>query len=172
LIVGDSRTDIIGDWIRANYHRWGNTPAERVARLAACQDDTGATRHYISQRICRMERAGDIPAPGSIPQAPAPHNPSMEAAMTAAGMIDEETLRSQIDVHYKAKRLLESIQPGQFYDTLDKAAVDAGISRSIAREVFLDARYADYVGRAIADQRTIIGHPTRIAAMKAERLLR
>lgn len=172
--MGDSRIDIIGDWIRANYHRWGNTPAERVARLAACEADTGATRHYISQRVCRLERAGDIPAPGYVAPAPAPAplNPNMEAAMTAAGTIDEETLRSQIDVHFKAKRLLESIQPGQFYDTLDKAALDAGISKSIARDVFLDPRYADYVGRAIADQRTIIGHPARIAAMKAERLLR
>ena len=171
--MGDSRTDIIGDWIRANYHRWGNTPAERVARLEACQSDTGATRHYISQRVCRLERAGDIPAPGSTPPAPASTpNPSMEAAMTAApGTIDEDTLRGEIDVHFKARRFLESIPSGKFY-RIDDAAVAAGIPRTVSRAVFADARYAAYRGQAVANQQTYLGHPDRIAAMKQEAILR
>jgi hypothetical protein len=170
--VGDSRTDIIGDWIRANYHRWGNTPAERVARLDACEAETGGTRHHISGRICRLERTGDIPAPGIIPQAPAPHNPSMEAAMTAApGVIDEDALRGEIDVHFKARRFLESIPSGKFY-RIDDAAVAAGIPRTVSRAVFADARYAAYRGQAVANQQTYLGHPERIAAMKQEAILR
>jgi len=96
----------------------------------------------------------------------------MEAAMTAApGVINEDALRGEIDVHYKARRFLDSIKPGEFY-RLDDAAIAAGISKTICRQVFGDPRYATYRGQAVANQQTFLGHPDRIAAMKQEAILR
>jgi hypothetical protein len=53
--VGDRRIDTVGDWVRANYHRWGSMPRDRQARIDACVDATGTTRHYASSRIRDLE---------------------------------------------------------------------------------------------------------------------
>ena len=87
------------------------------------------------------------------------------------GAIDEEALRGEIDVHFKARRFLEGIPAGQFY-RLDDAAVAAGVPKAAARQVFGDARYAAYRGQAVANGVQYLGHPDRIAAMKQEAILR
>jgi hypothetical protein len=167
--VGDSRIDTVGDWVRANYHRWGSMPRDRQARIDACVDATGTTRHYASSRIRDLEATGKIPVGAPTPVT---NNTSMEATMTAApGALSEEALRGEIDVHFKALRFLQSIPPGEFY-RLDDAAIAAGIPRTVSRAVFGDPRYATYRGQAVANQQTYIGHPERIAAMKAEAILR
>jgi len=158
--VGDSRIDTVGDWVRANYHRWGNMPRDRQARIDACVDATGTTRHYASSRIRDLEAAGKIPVGAPTP-APSP----------APGAISEDMLRSEIDVHFKARRFLEAIKPGEFY-RLDDAAVAAGVPKAAARQVFGDARYAAYRGQAVANGVHYLGHPDHIAAMKQEAILR
>ncbi|HOF67745.1 MAG TPA: hypothetical protein PLX54_10165 [Candidatus Fermentibacter daniensis] len=171
--MGDSRIDTVGDWVRANYHRWGSMPRDRQARIDACVDATGTTRHYASSRIRALEAAGKIPVGAPTPApSPATNNPNMEAAMTAApGAISEDMLRSEIDVHFKARRFLEAIKPGEFY-RLDDAAVAAGVPKAAARQVFGDARYAAYRGQAVANGVHYLGHPDHIAAMKQEAILR
>lgn len=166
--------DLVGSWIAENYHRWGATRPDRVARIDACEAETGCTRHYVTKKICLFERTGRIPAaPGTYAPAAAP-TPAPEGNMNlpqTPGAIDEEALRGEIDVHYKARRFLEGIPSGQFY-RLDDAAVAAGLPKSVSRAVFGDARYADYRGIAVANQQTFLGHPLRIAAMKQEGILR
>jgi hypothetical protein len=167
--VGDRRIDTVGDWVRANYHRWGSMPRDRQARIDACVDATGTTRHYASSRIRDLEATGKIPVGAPTPVT---NNTSMEATMTAApGALSEEALRGEIDVHFKALRFLQSIPPGEFY-RLDDAAIAAGIPRTVSRAVFGDPRYATYRGQAVANQQTYLGHPERIAAMKQEAILR
>ena len=135
-------------------------PRDRQARIDACVDATGTTRHYASSRIRDLEAAGKIPVGAPTP-APSP----------APGAISEDMLRSEIDVHFKARRFLEAIQPGEFY-RLDDAAVAAGVPKAAARQVFGDARYAAYRGQAVANGVHYLGHPDHIAAMKQEAILR
>lgn len=168
------RRDSAGDWIRENYGRWGHSPADRIARLDAAEAETGCRRHYIGRRIREAEQAGEVGDFGlpAAPYIPPANNTNMEAAMTAApGAISEEALRGEIDVHFKARRFLEAIKPGEFY-RLDDAAVAAGVPKAAARQVFGDARYAAYRGQAVANGVHFLGHPDRIAAMKQEAILR
>lgn len=166
--------DLVGSWIAENYHRWGATRPDRVARIDACEAETGCTRHYVTKRICLFERTGRIPAaPGAYAPAAAP-TPAPEGNMNlpqTPGAIDEEALRGEIDVHFKARRFLEGIPAGQFY-RLDDAAFAAGVSKVIAGTVFGDARYAEYRGQAVANRVIYFGHPLKIAAMKQEGILR
>ena len=164
----------VQSWIMAHYHDYRDTAGGRADRITDCAEACQTSRHYASKAICGMEREGRISA-AVPPAAPAPAlAPATEGSpmpSTAPAAITEEALRARIDVHFMARQFLDSIPAGMFYG-LDDAAAECGIARDTARAVFQDARYEAYRGQAVADRRTYLGHPDRIAAMKQERILR
>jgi len=176
--MGASQVDHVGNWLRENAGKYGS----RRAMRDACASELGREPSYVQKRVSRMMTAGEIAwQPVDVTCGGGPeHTPDMGGGMGATADIpatvnpspalSEASLRAEIDVHFKARAFLESIQPGQFYP-LEDAAIAAGIPRSQARQVFIDARYAAYRGRAISNNRTYLGHPDRIAAMKQERIM-
>ncbi len=165
-------TGPVYDWVMAHYHDYDATPAGRNARIAACVTACRTTRKYASTVICRLEREGLLTPlyAAATPTAPATPTPAAPESTPPVG-ISEEALRARIDVHYMARRFLDGIPAGMFYG-LDEAAAECGLARDTARAVFMDPRYESYRGQAIADRRTYLGHPDRIAAMKQERIMR
>lgn len=177
--MGASNIDHVGDWLRTHSGEFDT----RGAMRDACADATGSTPKYTQGRISAMMRREELPwippdmsrAPGERVHALAPDPaPARPLDMPAAGptaALSETALRAEIDVHFKARAFLENIPKGDFYP-LEDAAIAAGIPRSQARQVFGDTRYTTYRGQAISNNRTYVGHPERIAAMKQERIMR
>lgn len=186
--------DVTGTWLRA--HR--SEATTRADLRDACCAATGKARHYVQGRIAEMMRDGrlaylppdyvDCRPRGTL--APEPTGKAAADAMRSAleregaatpcphpapigpgSALTEDALRGKIDVYYKARLFLEGVKEGLFY-RLDDAAVAAGVPKGSASQVFGDPRFEAYRGQAVADQRTYIGHPARIAALKQEGILR
>lgn len=172
--MGASQVDHVGNWLRENAGKYGS----RRAMRDACASELGREPSYVQKRVSRMMTAGEIAwQPVDVTCGGGPeHTPDMRDVPAAPPVpppsqaLSEASLRAEIDVHFKARAFLEGIAPGQFYP-LEDAAIAAGIPRSQARQVFIDARYAAYRGRALSNNRTYLGHPDRIAAMKQERIM-
>lgn len=183
--MGASNAAVVADWLHAHSTEY----TSRRQMRDACAVATGRSVSHCQTCISAMMTAGklpwlppetnttlaagytDAPAHATAPQAVHADMLPVAAPGMPGAPLTEDALRSRIDVHHKARRFLESIEPGTFY-RLDDAAVAAGIPRGNASAVFGDPRYEAYRGQAAADQRVYIGHPSRIAALKQERILR
>lgn len=167
-----TRSQSVAEWMLQHQCEYRTRDELRAGAVS----ERGTTSKFASATMRQLEQAGELDPSGyyygATPAVVPPVNANTEASMVAApGVINEESLRGEIDVHFKARRFLDTIQPGEFY-RLDDAALAAGVPKSAARAVFSDPRYAAYRGAAVANQQTFLGHPDRIDAMKKEGILR
>ena len=168
-----TRSQSIAEWMLQHQCEYRTREELRAGAVA----ERGTTSKFASAVMRQLEQAGELDLSGyyygvqASTVAPTVNTNAEDAMSALPGVINEESLRGEIDVHFKARRFLDTIQPGEFY-RIDDAAVAAGVPKTAARAVFSDARYAANRGQAVANQQIYLGHPERIEAMKREGILR